>query len=82
MTTMHPGDRFGRLVLLSMCGFEACGNIRWRVRCDCGCEFEVAGNNLRNGHTKSCGCLRKEMLHNGPGRHKRKTTPGNPGAAV
>ena len=82
MIKMRPGDRFGRLVILSRCGVEACGNIRWRVRCNCGCEFEVAGNSLRSGHTKSCGCLRKELLRNGPPRHKRKTTPGVPGAAV
>lgn len=71
---MMPGERYGRLVLLAPVDYEKCGNIRWRVQCDCGCVFEVAGNNLRNGHTKSCGCLRREMLMEGPPRHT-KTTP-------
>ena len=29
----------------------------WRCICDCGKESTVAGSNLVNGHTKSCGCL-------------------------
>lgn len=68
---MKAGERYGRLVLVQQVGRELCGNARWLVRCDCGTEFEVAGNNLRNGHTRSCGCLRIEMLKNGPARHKK-----------
>ena len=30
-----------------------------RCRCDCGNIIETAKNNVINGHTKSCGCLRK-----------------------
>lgn len=74
---MKAGERFGRLTLLEQVGTELCGNARWRVRCDCGVEFEVAGNNLRNGHTRSCGCLRIEMLKNGPPRRTKKQV--NPG---
>lgn len=61
---IKAGDRFGRLVLLEKVGREECGNARWRVRCDCGVEFEAALNNVTSGHTRSCGCLRKEMLRN------------------
>lgn len=32
----------------------------WRCRCRCGNECEVSGKQLRNGHTKSCGCLKIE----------------------
>lgn len=59
--------RFNRLTLLEKVGWEKCGNARWRVRCDCGTEFEAAINNIRAGKTRSCGCLRVEMLKN---RHK------------
>lgn len=38
--------------------------IRWRCKCDCGNEVIVAGPNLRNGNTKSCGCLQKEITSN------------------
>lgn len=29
----------------------------WLCRCQCGKEIIVSSNNLRRGHTKSCGCL-------------------------
>ena len=51
------GQRFGRLVALRACGRGKDGRVRWLCICDCGREFEVGGG-LRNGHTKSCGCLR------------------------
>lgn len=38
--------------------------VRWL--CECSCEnhtqFYVKSNNLRNGNTKSCGCLKKELI--------------------
>ncbi len=33
----------------------------WNVKCDCGNTLVVAGGHIRNGHTKSCGCLRREL---------------------
>lgn len=33
----------------------------WKCRCACGNECLVRANKLRSGHTKSCGCLQKEM---------------------
>ena len=30
--------------------------VYWKCRCDCGNEIEVQANNLRSGHTISCGC--------------------------
>ena len=32
----------------------------WKCKCKCGNECEVSGKHLRNGHTKSCGCLKSE----------------------
>lgn len=54
------GQRFGRLTVL-----ERAGNIgrmaAWKCRCDCGAECVVGSNSLRRGHTKSCGCLMREI---------------------
>ncbi len=36
------------------------GNVRWTCRCSCGKQFVTQGSNLKNGHTKSCGCLNRE----------------------
>ena len=33
--------------------------IRYKCQCECGNIVEVDGNALRTGHTKSCGCIRK-----------------------
>ena len=32
----------------------------WKCKCECGNEIIVAGNHLRSGHTKSCGCLKSK----------------------
>jgi hypothetical protein len=38
--------------------------------CDCGKEKEILGKDLKNGNTKSCGCLRREEMS------KRRTIHG------
>jgi len=40
------------------------GRLTWKVLCDCGNILRVKGASLRNGNTKSCGCLREEVLGN------------------
>lgn len=57
------GQRFGRLVVIERL-FERKGYLSniWICKCDCGNEVRAAMGNLRNGNTKSCGCLRKDML--------------------
>lgn len=34
--------------------------IFWLCRCDCGNEKLISGESLKNGYTKSCGCICKE----------------------
>jgi hypothetical protein len=34
--------------------------IAWQCRCDCGVMRNVPGTALRNGNTKSCGCLHRD----------------------
>lgn len=53
------GKRFGKLVVLEKQGYRGhC--ITWKCRCDCGNETIVFGGALRDGTTKSCGCLRHQ----------------------
>lgn len=33
----------------------------WKCKCDCGNIINVEGSALTSGHTKSCGCLQKEL---------------------
>jgi hypothetical protein len=51
------GKRFGMLTVLEYAN-NADRLRRWLCRCDCGVEKIIVGKELRNGHTKSCGCNR------------------------
>lgn len=63
--------RFGRLVALRFVGVCSSGGAVWRVRCDCGCEFDAPAQNLTHGRTRSCGCLRVDLLKSQPGRNRK-----------
>lgn len=54
------GQRFGRLVALERTRQTKSRNWVWLCACDCGNVKEVTGSDLRNGHTKSCGCYRRD----------------------
>lgn len=49
------GERFGKLVILEMLPRS-----QLAVRCDCGKEKIVAKHNVKNGSTRSCGCVRDQ----------------------
>lgn len=53
------GQVFGRLTVLERDSFSS-GKTRWLCRCECGQSTVVIGQLLRNGKTRSCGCLRAE----------------------
>lgn len=55
------GDRYGRLLVIAQA--PTVRYSRWRCRCDCGAEVVVSAQLLRmRDGTRSCGCLRREML--------------------
>lgn len=65
-THKHSGDlnfkdisnqKFGKLTALYHSRSNAQGSAMWLCQCECGNHVEVRGMDLRNGHTKSCGCL-------------------------
>ena len=62
------GKRFGRLTVLNQAEdyIDKNGKHYARWLCECSCEDKtklvVMGNGLKKGHTKSCGCIRREML--------------------
>lgn len=51
--------RFSRLVVTERVRKDKHGKILWLCQCDCGEEKIVQSGHLKSGHTKSCGCLRK-----------------------
>jgi hypothetical protein len=52
------GQRFGRLIVLSLAGQAKDGRFRWLCQCDCGARTVVRGPKLRSKRTRSCGCLK------------------------
>ena len=62
------GQTINRLVVIREAGRDKGGHVLWLCRClgkngdDCGKEVVVETFNLRNGHTKSCGCLQRERV--------------------
>jgi hypothetical protein len=51
------------------------GRILLRCRCKCGRECVVRGADLRSGHSKSCGCLRRIVARKRFGKVAAKTFP-------
>lgn len=52
---------FGRLVAIEIVGYGKQGSPVWLCKCTCGKEIRVLGKHLRNGHTKSCGCYKRDF---------------------
>lgn len=55
-------QRFNHLVALSP--VRSNGKVKWLCQCDCGNMVVVIAAALKNGNTKSCGCLQKESVTN------------------
>lgn len=54
------GLQFGRLLVLSNVVGRRGAKAKWICRCSCGNEKIVCSGKLRDGRTRSCGCLRRE----------------------
>lgn len=57
------GQKFGHLLVLEYLG-SVNHNTKYKVRCDCGKEYEVFANNLIQGCTTSCGCVKESHGEN------------------
>jgi hypothetical protein len=51
------GRKFGMLTVISRSRVDKNRDVFWHCLCDCGNEKEVRGRSLKDGSTKSCGCL-------------------------
>lgn len=56
------GQRFGRLFVLRRVGNDRKGNAQFLCECGCGNTVVILGWCLSTKHTKSCGCLRKDVM--------------------
>lgn len=68
-------QRFGRLVALNPTEKRCSSAVMWDCICDCRNKISVPGNKLSSGHTKSCGCLRRECILESNFRHGYRKHP-------
>lgn len=57
------GKRFGFLTVLRSIAVPYGERTKWICSCECGKKKEVLGYNIKNGHTRSCGCLKSKHGH-------------------
>lgn len=54
------GKTFGRLTVISEHHSDG-KHLYWLCQCSCGKETVISGDSLKQGFTKSCGCLNSEL---------------------
>lgn len=56
------GRKFGKLYVMKKTNEKnKSGDYKYKCQCDCGEIVLVVGSNLKNGHSKSCGCVRRRI---------------------
>lgn len=72
------GRKFGMLTAIKRIAdrIEPSGRTvaMWECVCECGSKCSVSGENLRKGHTKSCGCFRKNVVADEHRTHGQRHT--------
>lgn len=69
------GLQYGRLRIIGEAGV---GRLRQRIvlcQCACGARKKIRLGDIRNGKTKSCGCLAREKTSKRFKKHGKKNTP-------
>lgn len=56
------GKRFNRLIVIQRVKNNKHNSAMWECQCDCGGKTITSSAHLNSGHTKSCGCLSKELV--------------------
>lgn len=68
-------ERFGRLVVLELADPSKTGAKRFRCLCDCGKETITYMQDLKSGHSQSCGCARIELHAKRLTKHGMRRSP-------
>jgi len=71
------GERFGRLVAISIQEIKD-NRVFWLCQCDCGQRSIVPTTHLTSGHTRSCGCWKRDRAPEHARKHLRLFGPAHP----
>lgn len=63
------GKNFNRLTVIKRVENNRFGQTQWLCECECGKKIIVKGYHLKNGNTRSCGCLQRETIGNISRKH-------------
>ena len=66
--TDMSGMKFGRLTIIKEVERRN-GRIAWECKCDCGNTIVITSENLKYGHTQSCGCYQRERAKEAHTKH-------------
>lgn len=69
------GQTFGRLTVIERAGVNRRRQITWRCQCACGTVVVAPSLPLRDGRTRSCGCLQRELQSARARTHGASKTP-------
>ena len=67
------GKKFGRLTVVEYVGKDKNKKSMFLCKCDCGKSKVVNRNNLVTGTTKSCGCIKVELLKSKSKKYSKNT---------
>lgn len=56
------GSKYNILTILEYVYSDKHGKAVYRCLCECGNEVEIIGAHIKSGNTKSCGCLKSEVV--------------------
>ena len=55
--------KFGKLLVIEYAGLNKHKVCKWKCLCDCGNVKIIISQSIRNGNTKSCGCITKNRFN-------------------
>ena len=58
------GQKFSRWTVIEIAERNKHNQVMWKCRCDCGTIRDVTASSLKNGNSKSCGCLQRDSVSN------------------
>ena len=69
------GEKFGYLTVIKLFSKDKRGHKRWLCKCVCGKTKDIQQSNLRSGSSKSCGCMKGQLIKNSIKVHNMTRTP-------
>lgn len=72
---IKKGDKYNFLTAIRFDHRGKYGQQFWLFKCDCGNKKVIAVEDVKRGTTKSCGCMRRELLKESATTHGMKKTP-------